>query len=341
METESRHHHYIPQGYLRGFGFKRGKTWLVIVNDFMQKKMFETSTRNVCGERDFMRFEMPDRKPDWLEEEFSKLEGKACEAIRNVVKTGGFDGDNKNYILNLMALLAVRSPEQRENMRDFHARVAKMVMALTLETKERWESQTENLQEKTGKKCTTTYEQAKEFHERGEYKIEVARERHIQTEIKLFNEVLQMLGRRKWTLYTAAEDQGDFITTNRPVVIIYINPDKVPEYLRHSPGFALTETEVYFPLTTRALLVGRWDKGDETVIAAQPFVGVVNNQMIHHCSGQVFSPTRKILYHDPLMRLKYDEKVIERFTVAPSKEELDQFMAEHEHLVPHKAGPNP
>ena len=75
-----------------------------------------------------MRFEAQGRKPDWLEEEFSKLEFKACEAIRHVVQTRTFAGEDKNYILNLMALLAVRSPEQRENMRDFQARVARARM---------------------------------------------------------------------------------------------------------------------------------------------------------------------------------------------------------------------
>lgn len=126
--AESRNHHYIPQGYLRGFGWKRGKHHLVVVHDFEEKRTYETNTRNVCAERDFMRFEAQGRKPDWLEEEFSKLEFKACEAIRHVVQTRTFAGEDKNYILNLMALLAVRSPEQRENMRDFQARVARARM---------------------------------------------------------------------------------------------------------------------------------------------------------------------------------------------------------------------
>ena len=172
--AESRNHHYIPQGYLRGFGWKRGKHHMVVVHDLQEKKTYETNTRNICSQRDFMRFEAIGREPDWLENEFGKLESKAAEAIREVAKLGVFDGENKNYILNLMALLAVRSPEQRENMREFQARVANRVMDLVLENKERWESQIKEMEEKTGKPSLVTYEEAKDFHVRGEYTIEVA-----------------------------------------------------------------------------------------------------------------------------------------------------------------------
>lgn len=301
---------------------------MVVVHDFQEKKTYETNTRNICAQRDFMRFEAKGREPDWLENEFGKLESKAVAAIREVTKSGVFDGENKNYILNLMSLLSVRSPEQRENMREFQARVAQRMMDLVLEKKERWESQIKEMEEKTGKPSLVTYEEAKDFHMRGDYRIEVARERHIQTEIDLYNTVLQYLGQRKWTLYLVPGDYGEFITTNRPVVIAYIDPENVPLYLRHSPGFGLKNTEVYFPLTKHALLIGRWD-GDEMTICPmnQPFVGVMNNQMIQHSYGLALSSAREVLYHDPLMRLQWDDRVIDRFTTTPSEEEMAQFKA--------------
>ena len=299
--TESRNHHYTPQGYLRGFGWKRGKHHMVVVHDFQEKKTYETNTRNVCAQRDFMRFEVKGRKPDWLEEEFGKLESAAVAAIREVVKSAVFDGGNKNCILNLMALLAVRSPEQRETMRGFQARVAQRLMDLVLEKKERWESQVKEMEKTTGKPSFVTYEEAKDFHERGQYTIEVARERHIQTEIDLYNSVLQLLGHRKWTLYVVPGDYGEFITTSRPVVIACIDPEKVPLYLRYSPGFGLKSTEVYFPLTKHALLIGRWDGDEKTVNPVdQSFVGVMNRQMIQHSYGLALSSARKVLYHPPV-----------------------------------------
>lgn len=303
---------------------------MVVVHDFQEKKTYETNTRNICAQRDFMRFEAKGREPDWLENEFAKLESKATEAIREVTKLGIFDGENKNYILNLMALLAVRSPEQRENMREFQARVADRMMDLLLDNKERWEAQTKEMEEKTGKRSLVTYEEVKDFHARGEYTIEVARERHIQTEIDLYHTVLQLLGERKWTLYLVPGDCGEFITTSRPVVIAYINPEEVPPFFRQSPGFGLKNTEVYFPLTKHSLLIGRWD-GDEVTInpANQSFIGVMNNQMIQHSYGLALSSGRDVLYHDPLLRLQWDDRVIERFTIPPNEEEMEEFRAKH------------
>ncbi|MGO4393411.1 DUF4238 domain-containing protein [Variovorax sp. M-6] len=329
--AESRNHHYIPQGYLRGFARKRGKHYMVVVHDLGNKKAFETNTRNVCAQRDFMRFEAKDRKPDWLEEEFSKLESAAVEAIREVVKTGGFDGDDRNSILNLMALLAVRSPEQRENMRQCQERVARGVMDLVLAEKERWHSQLEQLKEATGQPPLVTYEEAKDFHERGEYTIEVPREQHIQTEIDLYNTLLELLGERDWTLYLVSGDEGELVTTNRPVVIAYTNPEEVPALFRHSPGFGLKNTEVYFPLAKHAALIGRWGGEYPAIVspATQAFIGAFNNLMIQNSYGLVMSSARKVLYCDPLVRLQWDDKVIERFTAPPSAEEMAQFRAEH------------
>jgi hypothetical protein len=328
--AESRNHHYIPQCYLRGFGWKRGKHHMVVVQDFVEKKTYETNTRNVCAERDFMRYEAESKKPDWLEQEFSKLESKACGAIRDVLTTGVFDGANRNYILNLMALLAVRSPEQRENMRDFQARVAERMIDLMLEDKDRWELSTNQLEKATGESHNVSYEQAKEFFDRGEYRIEVARERHISNEIDLYNTVLQLLGRRKWSLYIVGGTYGEFITTNRPVVIAYIHPERVPVYMRHSPGFGLADTEVYFPITKHALLVGRWDAEERTISPVnQSFVGMMNSQMIRHSYGLAFSAARELLYFDPLFRLQWDDEVIARFTTPPTPEEIAKFEAEY------------
>jgi hypothetical protein len=328
--TESRNHHYIPQGYLRGFGWKRGKHHMVIVHDFNDKKTFEANTRNVCAQRDFMRFEVDDRAPDWLETEIGKLESRAVASIREVVASKVFAGENKNYVLNLMALLAVRSPEQRENMREFQGRVVQRMMDLVLSKKEHWESQMSAMQDDTGKSSKVTYEEAKDFHRRGEYRIEVPRERHIQTEIGLHHTALQLLGQRRWSLYIVPGDYGEFVTTNRPVVVAYIRPEKVPLWLRHSPGFGLKDTEVYFPLTSHALLIGRWNGSEKTVSpSSQEFIGVMNKQMIEHSNGLVMSSSRSVLYHDPLMRLRWDNQVIDKFTIPPSAEEIAEFKACH------------
>lgn len=314
MGSEARHHHYVPQGYLRGFGHKKGKNWFVFASDLGTGRSFEANIRNVCGERDFMRFETKDHAPDVLEKELSKFEGTACEAIRSVVRTAKFESEEKVVILNLMALLAVRSPERRESMRQSHETVLKRVLDLTLANKERWDSQVEKLG--AANPGQVSYEQVKEFHERAEYTIEVNRERHILSEFDVLDTVLQLLGRRRWTLYTTNGEHGDFVTTNRPVVISFTEPEKVPPFMRHSPGFGLTETEVYFPLSKNAFLIGRWDKGGHTEVATQSFIAAANTHMVASSYGQVFSARRAILHCDESATMHWDAKFLRRFNPA-------------------------
>lgn len=275
-----------------------------------------------------MRVDMDGYEPDKIEKEMSPFETKSIEAIRRVASTGRFQGEDANLTLNLMALLAVRSPEMRENIRGFHERVAKQIMSVSLATRERWQGLMDQLRA-TGKLVndSVTYEDMKAFVQRGEYDVTVAREYHIGTEFEMMSTVLEELGKRRWTVYTTDGKQGEFITTNRPVTLTYIDPSKVPRLMAYSPGFALNGTEVHFPLTWHAMLVGRWDRGGHTEEAQQSFIAAMNSHMIKHSFGQVFSREKQVLYTDPLLRFRRDDKIVERFTTAPTEAELKEFQA--------------
>lgn len=314
MSEESRHHHYIPQAYLRGFAQKRGaRQWYTHVTDFAEDRIYPTNIRNVCGERDFMRIEIEGHEPDKIEKKMSGFETKCIEAIRRVAETSKFEGEDANLTLNLMALLAVRSPEMRENMRDFHERVAKLTLDIALATEERWESQMVQMRAKGGPVGdNVTYEDIKSFHEGGQYKVMVGREYHMGTEFQLMSTVLEELGKRLWSVYATDGTYGEFITTNRPVTLSFIEPDKVPPLYRHSPGFALRGTEVFFPLTRRAMLVGRWDRGGHVEVAEQSFIAAANMHMMSHSYGKVFSRQKEFLYVDQSARMFWDGNLLER-----------------------------
>jgi hypothetical protein len=329
MADIARHHHYIPQGYLRGFAQKRsGRQWYVHVTDLAQKRSYPTNTRNVCGERDFMRIDVAGHAPDRVEKDLSAFETKSVEAIRRVAASGKFEGEDATLTLNLMALLAVRSPEMRENMRDLHEKIANRVMDLSLATRERWKQQMEQLRD-AGKAVNEdlTYEDMKAFHDGGQYKVTVKREFHMGAEFQMMPTVLEELGKRLWTVYTTDGKRGEFVTTDRPVTLTYVDPSKVPAWMRHSPGFALSDTEVHFPLTRHAVLVGRWDRGGHVEEAHDSFIGAVNAHMARNSFGQVFSREKRIIYIDPLLHLRWDEVLLKRFMMEPSPEELAEFRA--------------
>ena len=139
--SEAHNHHYVPQAYLRGFADGIGRQARLMVIDLEDMKTFGTNVRNVASKRDFNRLEAVEGlDPNALEERYAILEGHAATAIQNIWKTSQFDGDDRMYVLNLMALLVIRNPRMRETWADFISRLWKMHGEVVLSTKERWES---------------------------------------------------------------------------------------------------------------------------------------------------------------------------------------------------------
>ncbi|AQT67247.1 hypothetical protein STSP2_00390 [Anaerohalosphaera lusitana] len=58
MGNTSRHHHFIPRFYLKGFLFEAEENPRLAVIDLKKKKQFQTNTRNVGAIRDFNRVDV-------------------------------------------------------------------------------------------------------------------------------------------------------------------------------------------------------------------------------------------------------------------------------------------
>lgn len=316
MINEPRNHHHIPQCYLRGFGWKGKKHWYT--NLASQKTGWvSTNIRNVGAERDFLRIEVPGQEPNALESAMADMEGEIASSLRNIELTKRFDGDDRTMILNLMALLAVRSPERREHWRQFEAQVATRTMDLALSSEEMWQGQVRQMREE-GLEVneTVSYEQIKEFHERGEYDIEVTRETHIQIEVSVFDTVLQSLGRRNWSMYVTNENLGPFVTCDSPVVLSWLDSPKTRSFFGQSPGFDLGNTQVYFPISQNLALIGEFDGEDCTLQAISQVVGHGNVQMIEHSVAQLYSSKKDFMYYGPSLELFQDSEFMERFAKA-------------------------
>jgi hypothetical protein len=287
---QARHHHYLSQFYLKGFTNGRSKKSRLTVVDAKLKKRFETIPRNVGGVRDFNRIEIEGLSEDALEASLSEFEGEVATAIKTVERTEVFEGEPRALVLNLIALLAVRSPEMREHMRQFHAQISERILDLALESKERWESQLRQMRD-AGYDVNDeiSYEDVKEFHERKEYKIGVAREWHIKLEFGGAQAILPYLFGRNWTLFKRPSGAGPFVTSDRPVVLTWRNPEEIPPLFRNSPGYGMTDTRVFFPLSQDMSLLGEFDGQDQVIEANEPLVAVHNTVMLQ-MSPRIYAP---------------------------------------------------
>lgn len=287
----ARLHHYIPQCYLTGFTRSGSKNGKLSVLDLERGTTYETIPRNVAAVRDFNRVSINGIPPDFVETQFSGFESELAHALRNLERSRTFVADERTYVLNLMALLAVRHPDVREAIRDFHEQIARQVGSMVLATPERWES-TKRSMERDGKPIDAgiSYEQLKDFHERGEYTVTVPNERHIELETTTAAAVLEVLARRDWLLLVADDAAtGPFITGNRPVTLIWKDPEQVPPMMRDSPGFGVEGTQVVFAVSRNLAVVGDFNGRSGTMAANPALVGAINSRMIRF-SRQVYAP---------------------------------------------------
>lgn len=288
----ARHHHYLSQCYLRGFTKGGGKKSKLAVIDLREGRNFATIPRNVGGIRDFNRFDVEGVDPNVLENALSSFETSVASALRALNSGELFEGETRELILNLIALVAVRNPAMRENWRQFHAQVVERVMDLALASRERWESQMRQMKE-SGEHVNerVTYEDAKAFFESKQYTIEVARERHIHNEFALIEKMLPLLDARKWLLVRRAASSGPFVTTDHPVTLTWKELEKIPSVYRYSPGYGMKDTQVYVPISKDVALLGEFEGPEGEFEANEPLVALLNAKALWFAEKQAYAPS--------------------------------------------------
>lgn len=129
----SRHHHYLSQCYLKGFTQGSAKNSKLTVIDLKNKKKFETIPRNVGGMRDFNRVEIEGVNPEIVEKKQANFESQAALALKKLEDTQDFTGETKDVILELIAMLSIKSPQMREHLSKPLIQLVNQVLAKNLE----------------------------------------------------------------------------------------------------------------------------------------------------------------------------------------------------------------
>src|SRR5271163_3012576 len=137
----ARRHHWVPQCYLKGFAKDPDKPQLFVI-DGKERRTFCTAPANVAAERDFHRIEVEGYAPDALENSFSGFETDLAKALGRIISGRALnDEQDRAYLLNLKALIAIKNPRHRENMRRAQEHTARIIMDLVTSSPERLASQ--------------------------------------------------------------------------------------------------------------------------------------------------------------------------------------------------------
>lgn len=293
MSQVARKHHFVPQCYLAGFTDGGSKTGKLCVFDFQVRRFFRTKPKNVAFEIDFNRFETNNYPPDALESAFGQFEGKVASVIRDISRTETIPEDEEfSFVINLIALLAVRNPAMRRSMDTARNRMWRVVADMLASDRNLYDSQLRAARAGgfvTGKEVP--FEQGRDFIRKGEYPITYDSQEHLQRELRVFEKLLPEVGARYWSLLIAAPDAPDFITCDHPVSLVY--------------------RQTLFPLDARHALMGDKEQpAPDRIILDDKGVAEVNLRLFNLADRQIYSRTADITILDretavivPLSRL--------------------------------------
>ncbi len=299
MANTSRHHHYIPQLYLAGFTRDGTIKSQLTVIDKVDRKRFKTVPRNVGGERDFNRVDIPGLPIDAVEKALSEFETQLDGVIKRVIGEKALpkvDTEDFSVIMHFIALLGIRNPRLRTNINLVNEQISKMILHQIVATPERWEGIMQQMKH-AGKKMPeeTTYEKMKRFVEEDRYRVTTANESHISIEFQVAKDVLPILFRRKWSLIVAKEGAGEFVSSDRPVAITRYKPLRNDLF---DPGFGSFHTELTLPLNRELAILGTFEGRSKRKKAKLKDVADINGRTIRLAEQRIYYSGNEFNYID-------------------------------------------
>ena len=293
----ARRHHYLPQCYLKGFSKprKRGKSHHVHVYD-RSGKTFNANIINIATKKDFNRVEIEGHPPDALEQGLAKFEGELGPALVRILEGRSLKNDDDRALLfNLIAMSAIRTPQHRETVRDFHEQTAQIIMDLATATKERWEGQMRRMKaEGYVPEDDVPYEEMRAAVIGRKFRIRVPTEQHIEMEMHALDAVLPTLFKRKWVVLLPPMESAGFVTCDHPVCLMFSDPKMRGKF--KGPGHGLAGTQLIFPIGTHMAIVGAYEIEEGMLKLNEDRVAGVNGALVTYADRQVYAANPDFAY---------------------------------------------
>ncbi|QJD84254.1 DUF4238 domain-containing protein [Cohnella herbarum] len=223
--------------------------------------------------------DLPDTKPDAIEDVFAYVEDNVAPIIKEVCNSHEIpDGvEDYNWLINYISLLAERTPARRKVYKKPMVDIAKRMSQMMLATPERFESiklrMKENGVEDDDK---VSYEDLRKFIFEENYTISFDNNTHVNNLLTAIDVIIPILGDRNWTVAYVPPEVGDFICSDNPVSLHWTTQKE--RGIWSSPGHGLRETEVSIPLSSRIMLLGRFEMlPPSIVISSKRNLAILNS----------------------------------------------------------------
>lgn len=290
----ARKHHYIPQSYLASFTTNGEKTGYFHVMNVLDGNSFKTSPKNVAAERDFNRVDIDGQSPDVLENALSTFENAAALAIRRVLSSCEFpDEKDYNSIINLIALLVVRNPARRKAFNQSKEQEFRVICSMLASDEKLWTNYMRDVKNSGNLDdwADLSFEEFKSFIEEEKYDFVFHPQENLRVEFEALDNTLDTLASRTWSLLLVPPDGPEFICCDHPVTLTWKGGRK------GNIGYALRQTEVFFPLGRHAGFYGVFEDTLKPIINCRPLnVAIMNRHITYNAEPHIYSGTDKFIF---------------------------------------------
>jgi hypothetical protein len=258
MPNQPRKHHYVPKFYLAGFTKSGSVDGNLYVLDQRQRWRWGPATPvNVAHQRDFYAIDArSDADRMVVEKTFGEIEATCSRVIRDVIERKEMPaGEDRDILLNFVALMAVRVPGIRNTVSGFIDDVVKSLGRTMLDSELGWQH-FKGVCEASGEKVDFTREEMKAFVDGDDYTANLDQSWHVGMMLELGSKLVPALAQRHWSIWIAGDDVPDLTCSDRPVCLTWYtsSPPSLP------PGFALAGTAVIMPVNRRIAISGTFEE---------------------------------------------------------------------------------
>jgi hypothetical protein len=251
------------------------------------RKTFMASPTNIAAERDFNRIKAAGIPADALEKELGKFEGVIAPGIRRVRETASFGEKAKDRedIINLITLLAVRNPRTRRDMEEVYTGLFRSMLVMPFET--RWPEDK-----------PADYDGHKEYVEQHKDKLRANQNFSLEMELRALPEIYFYFDARRWRILKARAGSGDFVTTDHPVCVH--KPACGINYgQQFAPGLGLADRDILVPLSSKIALIGRLQGEEDVIVVDQHNVASFNATTMGFAMKQIYAAGDQYPYARP------------------------------------------
>jgi len=304
--AEPRKHHYVPQMHLSGFANAKGQLW---ASDASIPKAFRTGPGNIAVERDWNKIDIDGVPPDALEKELAKLEGVIAPGIKRVRETVSFgkNGEDREDIINLITLLAVRNLRIRGGIQQVETEMLRAMLVAPFEDPKRWDALVDQLKamKQWPEGAPVDFEGHKKYVEENKDELHPHKNLTLEMELEALPKMYPLFDARRWRILKAKDGSGGFVTTDHPVC--FHKPGARVNYGQlYAPGFGLADRDIVFPISSATCLVGRLEGQEDAIEVDLHNVASINATVMGFALKQIYSADDQFYYtrspHEPIGR---------------------------------------